>query len=258
MMDEWLMPLRLRLTPEEFRQLPRSPAYKYDYVDGEAHLAPWPRHYHAILALPAAPQPDAPQPPHPLLIRPVDEHDLPELERAFAAAFAHALPFGGLSDAQRAEAARCSLGRTVRGEDGPWVRQASFVAVAKASGEVQGGLFVTLLPDGDPCEADSYSWIEPPPQDCVARGLGRPHLTWIFVTPLAAAQGTGTALLAAAARALVGLGYRGLLSTFVLGNESSMLWHWRSGFRLLPYPASLRRLGERFRQRQENTQTEAE
>jgi hypothetical protein len=26
----------------------------------------------------------------------------------------------------------------------------------------------------------------------------------------------------------------------MLGNHSSMLWHWRNGFRLLPYPASRR------------------
>jgi hypothetical protein len=249
-MDEWLAPLRLRLTPEEFRQLPRNPAYKYDYVSGEAHLTPWPRHYHAVLDLPPPPVPDAPKPPHPLLLRPVGEPDLPALERVFAAAFERALPFAGLSAAVRGEAARRSLRRTVSGGDGPWVRQASFLAANPRTGEVNGGLFVTLLPDGDPCETDSYQWAEPPPQDCVARGLGRPHLTWIFVAPLAAAHGTGSALLAASGRALLDLGYRELLSTFVLGNESSMLWHWRSGFRLLPYPASLRRLAERFRTRE--------
>jgi hypothetical protein len=32
-----------------------------------------------------------------------------------------------------------------------------------------------------------------------------------------------------------------LASTFLLGNESSMLWHWRNGFQLLQYPGSRRR-----------------
>jgi hypothetical protein len=250
-MDEWLAPLRLRLTPEEFRQLPRNPAYKYDYVDGEAYLTPWPRHYHAVLELPPPLLLDAPRPTHPPLIRPVEEHDFPALEQVFAAAFERTPPLAGLNEGLRGEAARRCLGRTVSGGDGPWVRQASFVAATTVSGEINGGLFVTLLPDGDPCETDTYHWAEPPPADCVARSQGKPHLTWIFVTPLCAAQGTGTAMLAASARALVDLGYRELVSTFVLGNESSMLWHWRNGFRLLPYPASLRLLTQRFREQAE-------
>jgi hypothetical protein len=103
---------------------------------------------------------------------------------------------------------------------------------------------VTLLPPGDPCAWDSYSWPGPPPEDSIARRLGRPHLTWIFAAR--AGQGTGTALLAAAVRGLLGLGYTELASTFLLGNESSMLWHWRNGFRLLPYPGSWRALQQRW------------
>ncbi len=37
------------------------------------------------------------------------------------------------------------------------------------------------------------------------------------------------------------LGYTELISSFILGNESSMLWHWRNGFELLPYSGSRRR-----------------
>jgi hypothetical protein len=250
MTDPWLAELRLRVTPEEFRRLPRSPAYKYDYVAGEARLTPWPRHYHAVLELPVAPVQAAPEPPAGLLVRPVEEGDFPSLERTFSAAFARVLPFSSLTDEGRLEAARQSLARTVRGEEGPWVRPASFVASEAAVGELLGGTFVTLLPEGNPCETVSYCWLEPPPEDCIVRALGRPHLTWIFVAAGRAAQGIGTALLAASARALERLGYHELLSTFLLGNESSMLWHWRNGFRLLPYPMSLRLIGQRFRARQ--------
>ena len=63
----------------------------------------------------------------------------------------------------------------------------------------------------------------------------------MFVSPLDAGRGVGTALLNAAARELLALGYTELASTFLLGNESSMLWHWRNGFRLLQYPGSRRR-----------------
>jgi hypothetical protein len=42
------------------------------------------------------------------------------------------------------------------------------------------------------------------------------------------------------------LDYAELWSTFVVGNDSSMLWHWRSGFRLFPHPGSRRRLLQDF------------
>jgi len=78
--------------------------------------------------------------------------------------------------------------------------------------------------------------------------MGRPHLTWIFVSPWQAGYGVGMALLAAAVQGLIGLGYRELASTFLLGNESSTHWHWRAGFRLLAYPGSMRVMREQVRQ----------
>ena len=67
--------------------------------------------------------------------------------------------------------------------------------------------------------------------------------------PLYAGNGTGTALLASAVNSLHRMGFKQLLTTFMLGNTSSMLWHWRNGFRLLPYPAS-RRLTKQRQQQQ--------
>jgi L-amino acid N-acyltransferase YncA len=67
-------------------------------------------------------------------------------------------------------------------------------------------------------------------------------LTWIFVSPQRAGHGVGTALLAAAVGALRTMGYTELVSTFLRGNDSSMLWHWRNGFELLAYPGSPRRV----------------
>jgi hypothetical protein len=90
-------------------------------------------------------------------------------------------------------------------------------------------------------------WPEPPPPDCVERRLGLPHLTWVFVGPWHSAHGVGSALLAVAVRELLALGYHELASTFLLGNESSMLWHWRNGFRLLPHPGSWRELRRRWK-----------
>jgi GNAT superfamily N-acetyltransferase len=238
MSDDWMPLIKLPLTLEQFEQLPRNPAYKYEYLDRKAYLTPRPRHYHAWLDLRPI------EAAGPVDLRPLPANRLPSLERLFATAFRAIQPFGSLSDAERLRAAREALARTRTGGDGPLVEQACFVAYEE--GAPVGALLVTLLPPGDPADWDSYHWEEPPPPDCVAQRLGRPHLTWIFVSPFLAGHGLGTSLLAAAVRELMTLGYSELLSTFVLGNESSMLWHWRNGFRLLPYPGSYRAMQKRW------------
>jgi hypothetical protein len=104
-------------------------------------------------------------------------------------------------------------------------------------------VLVTLLPEGDPCDPACYSWSQPPPPDCIARAQGQPHLTWIFVVPMTTGRGIGTTLLGWAVGELRRLGFTRLLTTFLLGNASSMLWHWRNGFELLASPDSFRSLG---------------
>ena len=172
-------------------------------------------------------------------LRPVRLDDWPKLVDLFAVSFIRTQPFGGLDEATMRLAAEKCLTRTHSGGDGPWIERASFAA--QEEGKLCGAILVTLLPERDPCEWGSYQWLEPPPPDCIERRLGRPHLTWIFVAPNYAGEGVGTLLLAAAVRELLALGYRELLSTFMLGNDASTLWHWRNGFRLLAHPGSKRR-----------------
>ena len=83
---------------------------------------------------------------------------------------------------------------------------------------------------------------EPPPPDCFQKRLGIPHLTWIFVDPIVQGYGVGTALLSALVNRLLDMGYDRLSSTFLQGNDSSLLWHWRNGFELLENPGSRRRM----------------
>jgi GNAT superfamily N-acetyltransferase len=240
MCDEWMPPIRLGLTREQLRQLPRNAAYRYEWLDGQALLRPRPRHYHALLDLrPIDADESVP-------VRPVTADDWEALVPVFAASFRDIQPFGSLDDATLVQAARACLRRTATGGDGPWIEAASFVADAPEGGGPAGALLVTLLPAGDPCDWDSYYWPSPPPPDGIARRLGRPHLTWIFVAPSQAGRGTGTALLAAAVRELLVLGYTEMASTFLLGNDSSMLWHWRNGFRLLAHPSSWREMHRRW------------
>lgn len=235
MCDDWMPVVRLPLSWQQFHQLPQNSAYKYEYFEKQAVLSPRPRHFHARLhlrSLPADPR---------VLVRPIDRADFSVLSRVFAAAFHRVQPFGSLEENARLLAGAECLEKTRTGLDGPWIEQASFVASLEKTGPA-GAIFVTLLPDEDPCNQDSYYWQNPPPEDCMGRRLGRPHLTWIFVGPFFKGEGVGSALLAAAVNALIALGYAYLDSTFLLGNEESTLWHWRNGFELLPFPESRRRL----------------
>jgi GNAT superfamily N-acetyltransferase len=234
MCEEWMSGLQLRLDAGQFRRLPRNPSYRYTHLEGTAWINPRPRYYHALLDLAAA---VPTEPPPDVSLRPVEPEDWEGMAPVFATAFEAQPPFGGLDDAERVRAARKSLAHTRTGGDGPWVEAASAVAWGPG-GERLGGVLVTLLPLRDPSAWGSYHWEEPPPADAVARRLGRPHLTWVFVLPTRTGRGLGSALLAFAARGLSELGYEELASTFMLGNDSSMLWHWRNGFRLLAYPGS--------------------
>jgi GNAT superfamily N-acetyltransferase len=244
MASEWMPVLDIPLTWEQFHQLPRNAAYKYEYFDGCAHLSPRPKYYHALLDMtPLAEHPLEGVDPN-VVVRPVVDDDWEELAHLFAAAFHRQQPFSSLADGPRKEAADKSLEQTRTGGDGPWLPQASFVGLDH--GHTVGAVLITLLPDTDPTDWHSFHWRQPPPPDLVERREGRPHLTWIFVAPIFAGHGAGTALLQASVRELLALGYTQLASTFLAGNDSSMLWHWRNGFRLVAYPGSLRRFRELY------------
>jgi hypothetical protein len=152
MCDEWMPPIRLPLTREQLRQLPRNAAYRYEWLDGEANLRPRPRHYHALLDLRPIDGDDA------VPLRPVAAGDWEALVPVFAAAFRDIQPFGSLDDATLVQAARASLRRTESGGDGPWIEAASFVAEGPDGQGPAGAALVTLLPAGDPCDWDSYYW----------------------------------------------------------------------------------------------------
>ena len=110
-----------------------------------------------------------------------------------------------------------------------------------------GAILVTLWPDRDLSEWHAGEWPEPPLPDCVEKRLGVPHLTWIFVDSIAQGYGVGTALLCAAVNGLLDMGYDRLSSTVLQGNDSSLLWHWRNGFKLLENPGSRRRMERQIR-----------
>lgn len=244
MCDQWMPYLKLPLTLEQFQQLPRNAAYRYEYFGAAAHISPRAKVYHAELDLASfAPGSSGAASggaaPEGVALRRLHRSDVSALVPVFAAAFDGFQPFGSLDDETRRRAAEACLKKTCGHGDGPRLRCASFVAGFDS--KPVGAILITLMPDGDPCDLDTFHWTETPPADLRRRRRGQPHVTWIFVSPWHKGRGIGTALLAASAQALRRLGYPRLLSTFFTANESSMLWHWRSGFKLLAYPSTRRR-----------------
>lgn len=227
------------MTWEQFRQLPEHPAFRYEYRNGVAQLSPRLRRYHGLLDLSVRATCDSAQSTSAEL-RPVADGDWERLPEVFANSFAGAAPFSLLEPAQRLTAAQDCIARTLTGEFGRLVDTASFVAME--SDEPQGAILITLLQAGDLEAFDDPRWKEIPPENPLESRWGRPHVTWVFTAPNAARRGLASALLDRATAALLQMGYSELASTFLLGNEPSVLWHWRNGFQLKSYVGSPRRM----------------
>ena len=159
----------------------------------------------------------------------------------FAAAFRHVQPYASLSDEERLAAARECLEQTRSALDGPVIEPACFIARGDSPQRIIGAIMITLIPREREGDWWTARWDEVPVTEDARRLLGRPHLTWVFVVPTWPGRGLGSALLAQSVSALRSLGYVDLATTFLLGNDASVLWHWRNGFRLLPYPGASHR-----------------
>lgn len=237
MIDDWFDVIRLPISMKQFLALPTNPSYKYEYFSKRAILSPRPKLYHATLDLAARDVPAKVDAGGRVAVRLLREDDWDRLPEVFSGAFGRVQPFAALDHARRLDAARQCLDKTRGGGDGPLIEGACFVAADVEDDHPVGVALTTLRPR----EEDERDDID----DQLVAPIG-PHLTWIFVAPMIARHGIGSALLAAVIRRLIEFGYGRLDSTFLLGNESSTLWHWRSGFRLLGYgisPRRLRRMG---------------
>jgi GNAT superfamily N-acetyltransferase len=236
MLDRWYRRWRLPMPPEHFHQLPQNPAFRYEYIDGEAWLTPRPTTYNAVLDLrPREAAHHLHLPGCTIHFRPLAEADWQQLPALFAQSFQRVLPFAALTDDDRLTASRECLEQTRTGGDGLFIPFASFVAEAD---QIIGAILITLIPKRDEGDWWHVDWDEAPTTAEAKRLLGRPHLTWVFVSPLLARQGIASALLALSVNELLAHGFSDLGTTFLLGNDSSALWHWKQGFRLLSYPGS--------------------
>ncbi len=240
MLDRWFPQVDFPVSQATFQQLPRNAAYNYEYWDGAAHLTARPKSYHCLLDLKHAEpiEPVVVAGDHPVRFRALGDADWRELPPLFASAFERMPPFGLIEPEQRVAAATECLESTRTGGEGPLVQPASFVACASGDERIVGAILITLMQGGDLEHFEDEAWASSAPDDALEQRWGRPHLTWVFVSPMSARFGVGSALLARAVNVLHESGYRELASTFLLGNEAGMLWHWNAGFRLLSWPGS--------------------
>lgn len=169
-------------------------------------------------------------------IRPLGDEDWDELPRVMASAFGGQSPFlVSSTDDERVSVAGTLIRETRRHHFGRLIAPACFVAVERGGTGIVGAV---LLNHCTYTQTSGFRWCageefvpwdpgvtDPPPPMA--------HLTWAFVADGFAGRGVGTALLAHATEALRGLGYQDVASTFPKANSSSVLFHWRNGFRLL-------------------------
>jgi GNAT superfamily N-acetyltransferase len=230
------------MSVEDFDRLPRHADYRWEYYDGALQICPRMHTHDAYLAL--RPPDDRPLPENDerARIRPLADTDWDEMVPVFGGAMADVPPFANLDEGDRKAAARDCLNYTRTGGDGALLVPACFVAVdERRDGDVIGGILITVLKERHRRHFDGVrSLVEPPPAR-TEPDLGQSHLCWIFVSRWSAGHGIGKSLLAASTRVLWDLGHRELATTFLRSNWSSVLWHWRNGFRLLPSYAALLR-----------------
>jgi GNAT superfamily N-acetyltransferase len=174
-------------------------------------------------------------------IRALASGDWDLLPEVLADAFEGTPPLGMLGRWRRLCAARDWLWSTRDGSEGSLVDAACIIAVDREDdAQVLGALVVTLMMDPVRSWYAAQRLAVPPPPPDLAEGREQPQVSWVFVRPQASGQGVGTALLQAAIGSLWSLGYRELASATQRGNDSSLAWHWRNGFRLLPHSESIR------------------
>ena len=218
-------PLERRL----WDRMPRHPAFKHEYWDGELHWTPRPNTCDAFLDLAAwqpPPRGEWSRPREEVKVRQVRAEDWPALPRVFCAAFNRWPPLSQWEGAAPLRASRCILEWARAGKDGPLVPEACVVALARddragdGAERIAGAVIVTLI-------ETKRLRAAPAVED-----ERLPHLDWLFVPWMEQRRGIATRLLGSVVEALRALGHRTIASTVLTANPPALLWHWRCGFTL--------------------------
>ncbi|MCA8993452.1 MAG: GNAT family N-acetyltransferase [Planctomycetaceae bacterium] len=230
MLDEQFPEITLPLSAEQLSWLPRNPAYAYRVEGNEVRLTPEPKVLHALLPFKKSSR--AVVASDELSIRKLSSDDWPELRSLFFDAFSASQPFSLLSVAEAQQLADACATRTEQCEDGPLVESACHVMFQSRGQRIVGASLVTLTPAGPLTDFSHPDWKSTPPDDAVPEKWGRPHLTWVFVSPSYSRRGLASRLLHSSIAELQQLGFAEMSSTFLADNTPSLLWHWQMGFEL--------------------------
>lgn len=195
--------VHLPMTIEEFHRLPHRLGWKHEYYGGKAHITP--AHTAVSTAsLPVTRRKVAP----PCPLRQPTPDDLDGLVPAFYAAFADTTDYCDMEMQAIVKSGQRVLEGFFDGERGRPL-PASRLALESA------------VDDGDKIVGAAL---------LVEKSNGSAFLDLLFVIPEWRRRGVATALLGDALNALHDEGYPELSSRFLLGNETSRVWHHHFGF----------------------------
>ena len=186
-----------KMSPEEFRALPRILGWKYEYYGGEGHITPRGCPVAAVLTIEDGGE--------------ATEHVAPaenirELRSLFAASFAGTVEYAEFTPERMAERAETSLNAHLAGRRGE-ARPESRVFLR--DGVAVGAALIVQKAHG-------------------------PHLDMILVHPEQRRGGVAGALLHSVLAALYQDGEKYLTSAYHLSNDPSRSWHRRMGFKEIP------------------------
>ncbi len=187
------------MTRDEFRLQPFDPAWKQSWKEGVAQFTPRPLLVYATLPLTNPPFRDSDD------VRIVRASDQKELTECFHAAFADSFEYCDYSPGKIRGEAKKNIAEYFGGQRGEPL-DASRVTLDRTSNRPTGAALFTGF--------DAH----------VAK------LEMLFVHPKRQRTGLATRLVAGSLHSLAKAGYQTLLSTFMLGNQTSRRWHQRFGF----------------------------
>ncbi len=236
MLPDWFVPAQIRMTWEEFQKLPRHPAYRYEYRNGELRQSGRPilRNCRIKTEFQAASKVDDRIEALRLSFADLKNFNGQALTTLFKQAFARSAPYFSLSPAELDQAVQDHFLSVLQAHPWPIAWSASRLLLKESSNEPVAASVVTLVPDANWTDFTDPKWQQQAPPDALEKCWGHPHLTWIFVSPQYQRHGIGSILLSEARNEVRNLGYRNLFSTFLVGDYESMLWHWKQGFELIP------------------------
>lgn len=202
----------LKMTVEEFRQLPPRLGWKHEYYDGEAHLSP--RCQVVSCSVAVAPRPFS----SPYRLLPIAAEDAEPLTAAYLAAFGDTVEYCDWGPEDTESSARRSISGYYAGSRGTPL-PASRKAMPSAIDDPRI-LGVALVVEHEPGEA---------------------LLDLLLVVPAAQRRGVATALVSEVLTQLLAAGVKTLHSRYLLANEASRAWH--HGFGFVDEPEASHRVG---------------